>query len=199
MNFFKNQTILLYTVYCTHKQDQLEQFKWIKTCVRSYFECQPHPAFPWEYFIKYWEIWMQIRAEGCVGLCAAGKVKTFVQLNCCQFYEVIDFHINIARLSKVLCFDKPSGSTGCPTKHYPLFWLIFTRKEWKNRLRDSCFVGHPLLSASQPLHAGRAQQEICDKVLRSKALSIIFKNSKFSFKGGFVPDIFAGATALKWF
>ena len=28
---------------------------------------------------------------------------------------------------------------------------------------------------------------------------IIFKNSKFSFKGGFVPDIFSGATALKWF
>ena len=28
---------------------------------------------------------------------------------------------------------------------------------------------------------------------------IIFKNSTFSFKGRFVPDIFAGATALKWF
>ena len=28
---------------------------------------------------------------------------------------------------------------------------------------------------------------------------IIFKNEKISFKGGFVPDIFAGATDLKWF
>ena len=60
----------------------------------------------------------------------------------------------------------------------------------------ACACMHALFSIKKLKNSEKYFQIFHTKI---KLKIIIFKNSKFSFKGGFVPDIFAGATALKWF